>query len=57
MEPEFLGPYYLTQQVPPTTPPPFDPSKAYGIRFQVITNTATATPYAFCVNNLTLLTD
>jgi hypothetical protein len=54
---QVLGPYYLTQQVPPTTPPPFDPSKAYGIGFQVITNAAATTPCAFCVNNLTLLTD
>jgi hypothetical protein len=42
-------------QTPPTTPPAFDPSKAYGIAFQVFTNATTTTPYAFCVNNLTLL--
>jgi hypothetical protein len=52
-----LGPAYLTVQTPPTTPAPFDPSKAYGIGFEVIANASTTTPYAFCINNLTLLTN
>jgi hypothetical protein len=52
-----LGPYYLTQQTPPSNPPAFDASMAYGIQFQVFTNSTAPTPYAFCINNLTLLTD
>jgi hypothetical protein len=50
------GPKYLTEQTPPTTPPAFDASKVQSIQFQVFTNAATATPFSFCVNNLTLLT-
>lgn len=49
------GPYYLTTQS--VVPPAFDPSVAQSIQFQVFTNAGTATPFAFCVNNLTLLTD
>jgi hypothetical protein len=51
------GPYYLTQQSPPTTPPPFDATKTESIQFQVFTNASTTTPFQFCVNNLTLLTE
>jgi hypothetical protein len=51
-----LGPYYLTQQSPAVTPPPFTQSTVESIQFQVFTNDKTSTPYAFCVNNLTLLT-
>lgn len=50
------GPYYLTQQSPPTTPPPFDGTKTESIQFQVFTNGSATTPFSFCVNNLTLLT-
>jgi hypothetical protein len=50
-----LGPYYLTQQTPAIVPPPFMPSEAYGIEFQVFTNKNTATPFDFCVDSLTLL--
>ena len=32
------GPKYLTAQSPPTTPPPFDPTKVQSIQFQVFTN-------------------
>jgi hypothetical protein len=50
------GPSYLLQQSPPTTPPAFQPSKLLSIQFQVFTNMSSTTPYSFCVNNLTLLT-
>jgi hypothetical protein len=50
------GPMYLTTQNPPTVPPAFDKTKVMSIQFQIFTNTSTATPYNFCVNNLTLLT-
>jgi hypothetical protein len=49
------GPYYLTQQTPPVTPPPFDATKVQSIQFQVFTNPTAPTPYAFCVSNLALL--
>jgi len=49
------GPLYLGYSVPPVTPPLFDPSKLLSIQFQVFTNTSTATPFGFCVSNLTLL--
>jgi hypothetical protein len=52
---QVLGPYYLTQQTPKVTPPAYDPTKAWSIEFQVFTNVTAAVPYAFCVNNLTLL--
>lgn len=51
------GPLYLTTQTNPVTPPPFDPTKAQSIQFQVFTNTSTTVPYSFCVANLTLLTN
>jgi hypothetical protein len=51
------GPYYLTQQSPPSVPPAFDPTTVQSIQFQVFTNASTTTPFAFCVNNLTLLTE
>jgi hypothetical protein len=51
------GPLYLTQQMPPTTPPPFDKTKAQSIQWQVFTNTTAATPYSFCINHLTLLSN
>ena len=51
------GPAYLANQVPPVTAPPFDNTKIQSIQFQVFTNTSTATPYGFCVNNLTVLTE
>jgi hypothetical protein len=50
-----LGPAYLLGQMPPTTPPAFDPTMLLSIQFQVFTNSTSTTPYAFCVNNLTLL--
>jgi hypothetical protein len=49
------GPYYLTQQSPAVTPPPFDATKVQSIQFQVFTNVTATTPYAFCVSNLALL--
>ena len=49
------GPFYLTQQSPPVTPPAFDVTKVQSIQFQVFTNTTASTPYAFCVANLALL--
>jgi hypothetical protein len=49
------GPKYLSDQN--ITPPPFDKTQIQSIQFQVFTNASTNTPYAFCVNNLTLLTD
>ncbi len=48
------GPFYLTQQTPPVTPPAFDPTAVQAIQFQVFTNTKTTTPYSFCVANLAL---
>ncbi|MFL5307882.1 MAG: hypothetical protein ACJ8F1_21865 [Polyangia bacterium] len=50
------GPKYLTAQSPPVVPPKFDPTKVESIQFQVFTNQSTSTPFSFCVNNLTLLT-
>ena len=44
----------LVGGIPP--PPPLDKTQVASIQFQVFTNTATSTPYQFCVNNLTLLT-
>jgi hypothetical protein len=50
------GPLYLTTQMPPTVPPPFLKQYVASIQFQVFTNVNTPTPYSFCVDNLTLLT-
>jgi hypothetical protein len=50
------GPDYLTKQTPAIDPPPFDPTKVQSIQFQVFTNASTTTPFSFCVDNLTLLT-
>jgi hypothetical protein len=62
---EVLGPAYLATRSPAVPAPPFFPgpgadgltgvNKVQSIQFQVFTNTSTATPYGFCVNNLTLL--
>ena len=49
------GPYYLTQQSPPVTPPVFNPAKVQSLQFQVSTNAMATTPYAFCVSNLALV--
>jgi hypothetical protein len=49
------GPFYLTQQSPAVTPPPFDVTKVQSIQFQVFTNTTSTEPYAFCVSNLALI--
>ena len=49
------GPAYLKNQTPPTTPPAFDKTKVQSIQFQVFTVTSSATPYSFCVSNLTLI--
>jgi hypothetical protein len=54
---EVAGPDYLTKQTPAITPPPFDPTKVQSIQFQVFTNASTTTPFSFCVDNLTLLTE
>jgi hypothetical protein len=51
------GPMYLSGQSPPVAIPPFDKTMVSAIQFQVFTNTTATTPYNFCVNNLTLLTD
>jgi hypothetical protein len=48
------GPKYLPDRG--IIPPDFDKTKVFSIQFQVFTNATTATPYNFCVNNLTLLT-
>jgi hypothetical protein len=44
------GPAYLT------APPPFDPTKLERIQFHVPSQAAAATPYSFCLKNITLLT-
>lgn len=49
------GPFYLTQQTPPVTPPDFDPTAVQGIQFQVFTNASAPTPYSFCVSELALV--
>jgi len=49
------GPKYLKDQN--IDPPPFDKTQIQSIQFQVTTNATTTTPYSFCVNNLTLLTN
>jgi hypothetical protein len=60
---EILGPAYLATRNPPVPAPAFFPgpgagvNKMQAIQWQVFTNTGTTTPYGFCVNNLTLLTD
>jgi hypothetical protein len=51
---DVAGPMYLLDQG--ITPPAFVDTMVSAIQFQVFTNTATSTPYNFCVNNLTLLT-
>jgi hypothetical protein len=48
------GPLYLTQEVPPVSPPAFDRSAVQAIQFQVFTNTSVPTPYSFCISNLSL---
>jgi hypothetical protein len=53
--PSVGGPLYLTQEVPPVTPPPFDPTAVESIQFLVFTNAQTTTPYSFCVSNLALV--
>lgn len=50
-----LGPAYLAGQSPSVPAPAFTPTTVLSIQFQVFTNTGTATPYAFCVNNLALI--
>jgi hypothetical protein len=64
---DVFGPAYLATRNPPVPAPPFyigpgadalaGVNKLQAIQFQVFTNTSTTTPYGFCVNNLTLLTD
>jgi hypothetical protein len=49
------GPFYLTQQSPPTTPPAFAPTAVQAMQFQVFTNTTSTTPYSFCVANVALI--
>ncbi len=44
------GPFYETD------PPPFDVTRVLSIRFHVWTLPSSPTPFAFCINNLTLLT-
>jgi hypothetical protein len=44
------GPFYETN------PPPFDPTKLLSIRFHVWTLPSSPTPFSFCIDNLTLLT-
>jgi len=53
------GPFYLMQQTPAVdlTPYSFDPRAVQAIQFQVFTNSAEATPYNFCVANLSFTTD
>lgn len=53
------GPYYLGEVTPPVdfTQYPFDPKAVQAIQFLVFTNTAAATPYNFCVANLSFLTN
>lgn len=64
---DVLGPAYLATRIPVVPAPPFyigpgadalaGVNKVQAIQFQVFTNTSATTPYGFCVNNLTLLTD
>ena len=49
------GPFYLSQQSPPVSAPPFDPTHVQSIQLQVFTSTTATTPYAFCVANLALV--
>lgn len=51
------GPFYLQELVPPVdfTLYPFDPTAVQAIQFLVFTNTASTTPYSFCVANLALV--
>jgi hypothetical protein len=53
------GPYYLMQQTPPLdlTQYAFDPRAVQAIQFLVFTNSSVATPYNFCVANLSFLTN
>jgi hypothetical protein len=52
---EVGGPFYLSQQSPPVTPPPFVVKHVQSIQFQVFTNATATTPYSFCVANLALI--
>ena len=45
------GPAYLTN------PPPFDPTKLESVDFHVFANSSAWVPYAFCIYNLTMLTN
>jgi hypothetical protein len=45
------GPMYAAN------PPPFDPSQLEGMQFQVLPSVLQPTPFAFCLSNLTALTD
>jgi hypothetical protein len=51
------GPNYLKAETPPVDPKlyQFNPAAVQAIQFRVFTNNKTATPYSFCVSNLTLL--
>ena len=51
------GPFYLMQEAPAVDFDgyPFDPRAVQAIQFLVFTNTAVATPYNFCVANLSFL--
>ena len=44
---DVVGPYY------DTTAPAFDPTAIYRVEFLVPTNVTNATPFSFCVSNLT----
>jgi hypothetical protein len=45
------GPFYIT------TPPAFDPTTIMSLQFHVATNTASDSPYDFCISDLTALTN
>jgi hypothetical protein len=49
------GPFYLTQQSPPVSPPAFAPTAVQAMQFQVFTNTTMAQQYSFCVANVALI--
>lgn len=56
---EIGGPSYLSSQTPPVdvTKYPFDKTMIQSIQWQVFTNATSATPYSFCISNLSVLTD
>jgi hypothetical protein len=50
---DVLGPFYLY----PTSPPMVDPTMLLSMQFHVPTGTSSEAPYAFCLSDITALTD